>query len=72
MSNHDGGHFGFFDFIKIAQGWQLHTHLDIIMGIPDMNNQKRKKTVSNKTRSTLMAARLYTNETETPWAPSNV
>ena len=39
----DGGHFGFFDFIKIAQGWQLHTHLDIIMGMPDMNNQKRKK-----------------------------
>ena len=58
MSNRDGGHFGFFDFIKIAQGWQLHTRLDIIMGMPDMSNQKRKKTVSNKTRSTLMAARL--------------
>ena len=35
---------GFFDFIKIyiAQGWQFHTHLHIIMGVPDMNNQKRK------------------------------
>ena len=46
-----------FRFIKIAQGWQLHTHLDIIMGMPDMDNQKRK-TASNKTRSTRMAARL--------------
>ena len=32
-----------FDFIKIAQGWQLHIHLDIIMGMPDMNNQNTKK-----------------------------
>ena len=38
------------DFIKLAQGWQLHTHLDIIMVRPDKNNQNRKKTASNKTR----------------------
>ena len=46
--NRDGGHFGFLDFIKIAQGWQLHTRLDIIMGMPDMNNQKRKKLYQTK------------------------
>ena len=26
-----------FDFIKIAQVWQLHTLLDIIMGVSNMN-----------------------------------
>ena len=46
--NRDGGHFGFFDFINIAQGWQLHTRLDIIMEMPDMNNQKRKKLYQTK------------------------
>ena len=29
-------------------GWQLHTRLDIIMGMPDMNNQKRKKLYQTK------------------------
>ena len=48
MSHRDGGHFGFFNFIKIAQGWQLHTRLDIIMGMPDMSNQKRKKLYQTK------------------------
>ena len=46
--NRDGGHFGFFDFIKIAQGWQFHTRLDIIMGMSDMNNQKRIKLYQTK------------------------
>ena len=48
MSNRNGGHFGFFDFIKIAHGLQLHTRLDIIMGMPDMSNQKRKKLYQTK------------------------
>ena len=29
--------------LQIAQGWELHTHLDIIREIPYINNQQRKK-----------------------------
>ena len=28
---------------QIAQGWELHTHLDIIIEVPYINNQQRKK-----------------------------
>ena len=31
---------------KVAQGWQVHTHLDIIRYTPRVNNQQRKKTLS--------------------------
>ena len=40
-----------FELIKIAQGLQFHTHMDIIMGVSNMNIQI-KKTASNKPMST--------------------
>ena len=40
-----------FDFIKSTQGWQFHTHMDIIMGVSNMNAQYIK-TASNKPMST--------------------
>ena len=42
-----------FDFIKNTQGWRLHTHMDIIMGVSNMNIQNIK-TASNKPMSTLI------------------
>ena len=40
-----------FDFIKNTQGWQFHTHMDIIMGVSNMNAQYIQ-TASNKPMST--------------------
>ena len=51
-----------FDFSIWSKLLKGDRNLDIIMGMPDMNNQKRQKTVSNKTRYTLMAARLSKSE----------
>ena len=38
----NGSHFEKFYFIKIAQGWQLHTHQDIIMMVSNMNIQTKE------------------------------
>ena len=43
MIQYDGGHIGFSTCMKNAQGWQCATHLDIIIEVPNMNNQQRKK-----------------------------
>ena len=40
-----------FDIIKNTQGWQFHTHMDIIMGVSNMNAQYIQ-TASNKPMST--------------------
>ena len=38
-----GGHLAFSHFSQFAQGWELHTRLDIIITMLVMNNQHRKK-----------------------------
>lgn len=42
-----GGHFEFSQIFQIAQGWELHTHLNIIMHTLTMNNQQIKKTLTD-------------------------
>ena len=43
MIPYGDGHTGFSTFMKNAQGWQRATHLDIIIEVPTVNNQQRKK-----------------------------
>ena len=43
-------HIWFFHFIKIAQGWELHTHSGIVVGTPNINNLQRKKNLINQNK----------------------